>query len=350
VGGAAGLDILGRALRPGAIPTHLTVYVTGRCNLRCRHCFHFEEVREGLPGLDLERIQRLGAGAGRLLWVSLGGGEPFLRDDLVEIGAAFPGVRHLTIPTNGLVPGTADTVAALAGRMPGTGVFVSVSLDGPEEVHDSIRGRRGAFQKSIKGLCELQDIAASRSNLSVGVITCVTAENQDLMPAFVEDVAALDPDHLTINLARGKALDQSLLDVDRNVWQATLDVRARLHKEGRLRTWNAGPRRLMRARDRAAADLVAGRAWAPCTAGELSAVVTEDGTVLSCEILEAELGNLADFGDDLLSLWASPGAVAVRRRIREERCACTWECAMADNALFRKRLWPRLATHALVGR
>ncbi len=347
---AVGLGILGRALSPAAVPTHLTVYVTGRCNLRCRHCFHFEEVRDGLPGLDLERIRRLGATAGRLLWVSLGGGEPFLRDDLVEIGAAFPGVRHLTIPTNGLVAGTADTAAALAERLPGTGVFVSVSLDGPREIHDSIRGRRGAFQQSIEGLREIQERADGRSNLSVGVITCVTAENQDRMPAFVEEVADLDPDHLTINLARGKALDETLLEVDQGAWQAALDVRTRLQAEGRLRTWNAGAGRLMRARDRTAADLVAGRTWAPCTAGELSAVVTEDGRVLSCEILEAELGNLADTGDDLAALWASPQAVAVRRRIREERCACTWECAMADNALFRKRLWPRLAAHALVGR
>ena len=32
----------------------------------------------------------------------------------------------------------------------------------------------------------------------------------------------------------------------------------------------------------------------PCTAGTLSAVVFEDGTVRACEVLEDDLGNLAD--------------------------------------------------------
>ena len=43
---------------------------------------------------------------GPLLWVAFGGGEPFLRDDLPRIAAAFArhGARHLTIPTNGLAP------------------------------------------------------------------------------------------------------------------------------------------------------------------------------------------------------------------------------------------------------
>jgi hypothetical protein len=29
-------------------PIHLTLFITGQCNLRCRHCFHWKEVAAGV--------------------------------------------------------------------------------------------------------------------------------------------------------------------------------------------------------------------------------------------------------------------------------------------------------------
>ena len=31
-------------------PLHLTLFITGVCNARCRHCFHWEEVAAGVSG------------------------------------------------------------------------------------------------------------------------------------------------------------------------------------------------------------------------------------------------------------------------------------------------------------
>ena len=85
----------------------------------------------------------------------------------------------------------------------------------------------------------------------------------------------------------------------------------------------------------------------PCTAGSLSAVVFESGSVQPCEILGREIGNLNDVDWDLERLWDSPAAAELRREIEATRCACTWECAQADNVLFNKRAWPRLARGVL---
>ena len=81
----------------------------------------------------------------------------------------------------------------------------------------------------------------------------------------------------------------------------------------------------------------------PCTAGALSAVIFEDGSVHPCEILGKSMGNLNDVEWDLAKIWASETADGLRREIVDTRCRCTWECAQADNVLFNAKSWPKLA-------
>ncbi|TAJ16590.1 MAG: radical SAM protein, partial [Planctomycetota bacterium] len=125
------------ALKPfggAGVPVHLTLFVTGACNLRCRHCFHFKEVADSVPGPELEQVRALAescARLGPLVWVSFGGGEPFLRRDLPELAAAFAqhGLRHLAIPTNGLVERMEASVRAILAACPDLFLSVAVSFD-----------------------------------------------------------------------------------------------------------------------------------------------------------------------------------------------------------------------------
>ena len=109
----------------------------------------------------------------------------------------------------------------------------------------------------------------------------------------------------------------------------------------------------------------------PCTAGTLSYVINEDGTVAACEILDPEqnLGAIegtqrsgkplmppADKGIPVVlgpvggssarsdtslttfrELVQSDKATALRTWIRDTECRCTWECAMSTNTFFS---WP----------
>ena len=59
------------------------------------------------------------------------------------------------------------------------------------------------------------------------------------------------------------------------------------------------------------------------------------------------LHNLREHDWNIAPLWDSLHARAVRERIRDTHCKCTWECAQADNVLFHKRNWPRLARKVL---
>lgn len=354
------LPFVGRGFVHAGPPLHLTVYVTGRCNLRCRHCFHWKEVAEGVPGPSLDELRSLADSAARmgpLLWVSFGGGEPFLRDDLVEIADAFAshGLRHLAIPTNGLVEERqADFIRRTLSAHPDLHLSVSVSFDGPPDIHDAIRQVPGGHARSKDSVRALKVLQQEFPRLGVGILVCVTAENQETLAEHVEElVHELRPDNVTVNLARGTALDESLLAVDVANYERVVATKRRLVREGALPYFDFPLARLATARDSLMYEHVArvargdSRGYLPCTAGRLSAVVFENGEVHPCEILGRSFGNLNDVGWDLATLWSGEAARALRDEIRSTRCSCTWECAQADNVLFNKRAWPRLAARTL---
>jgi MoaA/NifB/PqqE/SkfB family radical SAM enzyme len=356
------LPFAARAIRRRGPPLHLTLFVTGRCNARCRHCFHWREVAAGVPGPTREQIARLAASLEKspLLWVSFGGGEPFLRADLAELAGEFGsrGLRHLAIPTNGLVEDRlAPTARRILAENPDLFLSVGVSFDGPPAIHDSIRQVPGGHARAMESVRTLRALerelardSDGRTRLGVGILLTLTSENQHVLAAHMEElVDELAPDNVTLNLARGTAMEPALLQVDLDRYRALAAAKARLVREGRLPYFDFPLARLAVARDElmyAHVERVARgdrSRHLPCTAGTLSAVVFEDGSVHPCEMLGKAIGNLNDVDWDLTRIWSALQAEELRHEIDATRCACTWECAQADNVLFDPRQWPALA-------
>jgi MoaA/NifB/PqqE/SkfB family radical SAM enzyme len=88
--------------------------------------------------------------------VNVSGGEPFLRDDLVEIVSAIeracPRAR-VVISTNGLVP---SRIEAMMAEM--THIAVRVSIDGVGAKHDEIRGIEGAYDTALDTVRRLRGL------------------------------------------------------------------------------------------------------------------------------------------------------------------------------------------------
>lgn len=361
---ASYLPFVWRALARRGAPIHLTVFVTGRCNARCRHCFHWREVEAGLAGPSADQIERLAASCermGPLLWVSFGGGEPFLRRDLDRLARAFGsrGLVHLAIPSNGMVEDRqCETVERILAENERLFLSVAISFDGPPAIHDAIRQVRGGHaraRESVRALKRLRErLPRDRAaRLGVGILVTITSESQRAIAAHLEElVLDLAPDNATLNLARGDALDRSLLEVDPDRYRELVEAKRRLVAAGKLPYFGFPLARLALARDFAMYEHVERVARGDrschldCTAGTLSAVVFEDGRVAPCEILDRAIGNLNDVEWDLARLWEGAAARELRREIRATRCACTWECAQADNVLFSARAWPRVAREA----
>ena len=79
-----------------------------------------------------------------------------------------------------------------------------------------------------------------------------------------------------------------------------------------------------------------------CYAGSLFGVIMPNGDVSPCEILDVKYGNLRDYNYDLKQIWRSNGKKNFCKKIKDEKCFCTYECAWTFNILGNKKYHPKL--------
>ena len=81
----------------------------------------------------------------------------------------------------------------------------------------------------------------------------------------------------------------------------------------------------------------------PCHASSLFGVITADGKVYPCEILEDKLmGNLRENKMDLMKIWKNDSSKGIKKFIKDTKCNCTYECALSYNILGNWRYQPSL--------
>lgn len=129
----------------------LILFPHSRCNCRCVMCDIWKvDTIEQLSIEDLERhasdIERL-----RVEWVVFSGGEPLMHSDLFRL-ADFLHARRIrtSILSSGLL------LERYASRIAECVDDVIVSLDGPRDVHDRIRGVTRAFDMLASGISAIR--------------------------------------------------------------------------------------------------------------------------------------------------------------------------------------------------
>jgi MoaA/NifB/PqqE/SkfB family radical SAM enzyme len=156
-------------------PIHCIVQVSNRCNLTCSFCSFWERPAPRSDEMSVDDFQVIAdklAEAGALV-VSLEGGEPLLRPDIVEIVRAFARHHHPILFTNGWRV-TQDLARALwaAGL---TEIGVSIDYATPQR-HDEHRGKPGTFAAAVAALEILRD-TAPQGRKQVTVMTVVMEDN-----------------------------------------------------------------------------------------------------------------------------------------------------------------------------
>ncbi len=159
-------DVLAARVLRRHRPLSLGWEVTAQCNASCAYCGFRERAPGELSTAEaLRLIDEMHACGTRM--VSLSGGEPLLRGDLPELVAALRARRiGVSLNTNGFLVERRREVLSAVAR-------VKISLDGPEPVHDSVRGK-GAWRRAVHGLrlCQAWGVAVvvqtvlSRANLA----------------------------------------------------------------------------------------------------------------------------------------------------------------------------------------
>lgn len=297
---------------PGPFDFFVQMHLTERCNLTCTHCY-----QEGRPGkeMTLEEISRSLADISDTIrnWsetyeipfapsFNVTGGEPFLRNDLPDIlrGISRCGFTCYLLTNGTLVD---RRRARMLAELPVGGVQVSV--EGPEGIHEAIRGK-GSFTSAMRGIGHLLD-----AGVTVTMNVTLSELNGDLFPDIVALAAATGVQRLgfsrLVPYGRGSALTGKMLGRERlrKLYEEILSL--------------AVPGLEIATGDPLATQLGDGAAGMDpevpalggCAAGVSGITLLPDGTLTPCRRIGIPIGNILKEG--LREVWANSEVLAALR-------------------------------------
>jgi len=310
-------------------PRVVSLSVTNRCNSRCIMCNMWRQARErpGIRDLELsgnEIVNLLSQPLfSHLVELDVTGGEPHLRDDLVDTilrladlrESYLPRLRTIVVTSNGLLPERviAGTQKILEGIWDTDIDLVSVaSIDGIGNTHDTIRGTKGAFEKAIRTIDGLLELKQQFPGYFIGLKTTVLPQN----------IAGLDG-------ILDFALEKGLFHIISPAFFTETRFRNTASREA-LALQPADYATLLNFYNRRELDtnyfysrirefLSAGRKCWSCTAAYNYMFIEFDGTVYPCELLSEPVGNVREASLD--EIWHGVQARHWRKRIdKTEKC------------------------------
>lgn len=306
-------------------PRYCVWELTLRCNLRCSHCGSSAgKARGDELGLHdcldiVEQLDELGCEV-----VSLSGGEPTLNPhwDTIARAIADRGMR-VNMVTNGIYRGR-QNAADIAKRARASGMCnVGLSLDGPREVHEEIRGP-GTFDQTMESLATFR-----REGVPVAVITTVSRLNLEHLATIHDLVAEAGTRDWRVQIAKpmGTMKENNELVIEPAQLPRLISSIVALKKRGKMHLHVGdsigyyGPyeRRL-----RNDGHLLKRNAWRGCQAGLQVIGIQADGSVKGCLSLQTKNGDEDPWVEGnvreqrLHEIWSNPEAFAYNRAFKCE--------------------------------
>ena len=299
---------------------------TRRCNLACAHCRaaagkgpYEGELTTAEGKALLEDIATLGQ-----VVVILTGGEPLLREDIMELAAFGTSLGHRMVMA---VNGTLLT-PEIARQLKEAGIQrLSISLDGATAAsHDRLRQVAGAFEGALQAIQILKE-----AGLPFQINTTVIADNRDELPAISELAqnlgAAAHHVFVLVPTGRGEEIKDQLLSVED--YEATLRWLLARQKEGKIHIKpTCAPQfyRLWRQEAAAAGEKITPATHGMeamtkgCLGGQGFAFVSYQGIVQPCGYLELPAGDIRQL--PFSRIWAESDLFRRLRNVDEYHGKC----------------------------
>src|SRR3989304_1198374 len=281
--------------RNSGMPSYIIFHVTSLCNSRCITCFNWKNLNKK-DELKLDEIGKVSEKMKHIGYLTLGGGEPFLRKDLPEICEIFyknNRARAFSIPTNGPSP------------------------DGIRKTHD---------------------------NLRILAATTFCSHNQDKVIEIYRYIKEeMDIDQYNINYVRGDARNPIVKDVDAEKYEGLVNyIENNMDKKGNGLIESLFDILPLLTRRKVLETLKSEERIYECHAGKRMIVIDSFGNVFPCEMLSEKLGNLRDYDYDLQKILEMENTQRVLKYIRDKKCNCTWECAIQDSIVYDYKHYPQI--------
>ncbi len=322
-------------------PVDAVIAVTYRCDSRCNMCniWKLPPTREMKP----EDYRML---PGSLRDVNITGGEPFLRDDIVDLVRIIYdhcGHPRIVISTNGFQRRRIMHAAPELMKI-GRKVGIGVSIDGIGEVHDDIRGVKGGFKKVVETLKQLKTIGYK----NVRVAFTAQRKNLEHLGALY-DLSRQFGYEFTMSVAQNS---EFYFSTEENQAVEPSGLEKELKYVMREELLSFSPKRWLRAyfytgvlRFNVMGERIIG-----CRAGRDSFFIDPGGNIYPCLTLNRTMGNI--YEQAFRDIWEGEQADKVRRTVDACSESC-WMICTARTSILRNpfrplgwivRNWTRLLT------
>ena len=335
-----------RAARLGLLtpskPITLTYSVTAACQSRCKTCniglkFHQDPKRKA-KDLTLVEIEKVFKSLGYCYFLNFSGGEPFLRNDLVEIvelALRYLKPRIIHTPTNAFMSEKIekttreilDTINKYDSNIPFT---VKPSIDGIGEKHDEIRGLPGSFERLKETIKRLKQVENEYENFHLELGTVVSTFNiNDLdeiedwvheqgVQSYRNEIAEQREEFFNI----GEDITPSSEVYEKLMKSFKEKVKSNLKNKKSLAKTTESMRLVYY--DLVVKILREKKQIIPCYAGISNIHLNYDGNIWPCCVLgyAHSMGNIRDYDFDYNALYNSQKAKEVRKYIKEGNCYC----------------------------
>ena len=181
--------------------THLNLIITHRCNFCCKHCYQSCPDAEDSDYADVCTVLDIAKNSG-IRSITVTGGECTLHNEFENILSRIKEMGfELGVFTNGynLERKVIDSVDRLF-----------LSLDGPRETHDLVRGHVGSYDRIIRIMDYCSEIER-RVSVQITVTTINSKNIVELIPQLKSYSDIIDTIFIAVASREGRALENNIV-------------------------------------------------------------------------------------------------------------------------------------------
>lgn len=316
-------------------PYKLTFALTYRCNLRCKTCFIWK--REQKDGLSIYEIEQFFKKSNFFSWIDLTGGEIFLREDLLKIfEIIFRYCRKLCLlhfPTNGYLTEKIINIVKEIRKYKGNIILViTVSMDGPENINNEIRGSKDAWMNSLITFIRLKELGLKFVYLGYTLSKYNSGSLKDMLTELRKYYQHINYNDIHINIAHISEhyFNNTLLDLmpeegviaeDILNFRRIKNISIKNFLERSYLSVNIG-------------NLYSKQMPLRCQALGSSCFIDPYGNIYPCIIFDKRISNIRDIDYNLYKFWKEGSVTALRQEILDKKCPGCWTPCEAYPAIL----------------
>jgi radical SAM protein with 4Fe4S-binding SPASM domain len=322
-----------------ALPYKIIFAITKECHSRCRNCKIWS--RPTKDELTIDEISTFARNSPFIYWLTITGGEPTDRQNFAEIVKVFsdncPNLELINFSTNGLntdriVNAYQDISEAIPKKL-----FIHLSIDGPPEVNDKLRGIKGDFHHATNTLRELRKIKKIKTRVAMTLyktnshlITDTVSAIQRVIPDFTRQDLHINLPHRSMHFY-GNLSAESKSDCDLSEG-FNLDFKV---------PWSFDSIQFLEHeyQKRIPQYLKTGKTPIPCTAVKSSLYISEKGEVFPCTIWNRSLGNIRNTDYSISKIFEKKAMIKdTVHQILNKKCPNCWSPCQASHSILDQAL------------